>query len=520
MLVYIQEFVCVWRLPDIFLLMRKQKVKSIDERGSQFNKAALTANHGNVILRFDEVSFDFDDKVILDHVSFGIRERAKITLMGQNGAGKSTLFGLVRGAFIPEEGAIHIKQGLRIAQAMQVVPQEKRTLSLRQFFESAFAQKIYDIDPRIEEVLEVVRLKALFDKKIDEFSGGEQARLLLAYALIQKPDILLLDEPTNNLDKAGIEHLTQFLIEYKNTCLVISHDAEFLNAFTHGVLYLDSHTHKVEYYVGNYLDVVKEIKARIERERMKNVRLEREITERKKQAGFFAQKGGHMRDVARKMNEKIRELEEQFVETREDDKTIREFIIPATLISDKVATLTSVSVVHDHRAIKKKIDVVLKKGDKLLVAGPNGIGKSTFLKNIAKNNELPKESLIGYYRQDFSGLDMDKSVHQTLGEVMEDGTDERLRSVAAQFLLPSDILNSKVVMLSEGQKGLLCFARFVLQRPALLILDEPTNHINFRHLPVIARALKKYEGAMIVVSHMSEFAKELGITETLDLGEL
>ncbi|MEK9168246.1 MAG: ATP-binding cassette domain-containing protein, partial [Patescibacteria group bacterium] len=316
----------------------------------QSNNIALTANHGNVILRFDNVSFSHGVKPIFNEVSFGVRKGAKITVMGQNGAGKSTLFDIIMSVHNPEEGSIHIQKGLTISQAMQVMPREKLNFSVRDFFQSAFAEKVYDIDPRIEEVLEVVHLRysrgltALFDKKINDFSGGQQARLLLAYALIQKPDILLLDEPTNNLDKQGIEHLTKFLIEYEKTCLVISHDAKFLNSFTHGVLYLDSRTRKIEYYVGNYFDVVAEITARIERDRMKNVRLERDISNRKEQANFFAQKGGHMRDVARKMNEKIEELEGQLVETRQDDKTIRDFIIPATIFSEPVATINSVSL--------------------------------------------------------------------------------------------------------------------------------------------------------------------------------
>lgn len=498
-------------------------------KGQQSNKAALTANHGSVILRFDNVSFSHGVKPIFDKVCFGIREKAKITVMGQNGAGKSTLFDLIMSSRNPEEGAIHIQKGLTISQAMQVMPREKFDLSVRDFFQSAFAEKAYNIDPRIEEVLEVVHLAfrqeaKLFEKKISEFSGGQQARLLLAHALIQKPDILLLDEPTNNLDKQGIEHLTKFLIDYKKTCLVISHDAKFLNAFTQGVLYIDSHARKIEYYVGNYFDVVAEIAAGIERDRMKNVRLERDISNRKEQANFFAQKGGHMRDVARKMNEKIEDLEEQLVEARKDDKTIRDFIISATIFSDPVATINSVSVLHNHKPIAKKVGIVLKKRERLLVSGPNGIGKTFFLESIvngsAKGVSLLKEAVIGYYRQDFSGLDMNTSVYETLSDVMNGGSDEQLRSVAAQFLLTSEILNNKVGSLSEGQKGLLCFAQFVLQHPALLMLDEPTNHINFRHLPVIARALNKYEGAMILISHMNEFVDEIKVTQVLDLGTL
>ena len=231
-----------------------------------------------------------------------------------------------------------------------------------------------------------------------------------------------------------------------------------------------------------------------------------------------------MRDGARKMNEKIEELEEQLVETRQEDKTIRDFIIPTTIFSEPVATINSVSIIHNHKPITKKVNIVLKRGERLLIKGPNGIGKTYFLQSIAggkaKGIFLLKEATIGYYRQDFSGLDMNVSVYKILSDAMKDGSDQQLRSVAAQFLLTGDILNNKVESLSEGQKGLLCFAQFVLQHPALLILDEPTNHINFRHLPVIAKALNKYGGVMIIVSHMSEFVNEVKTTQVLDLGAL
>ena len=200
------------------------------------------------------------------------------------------------------------------------------------FLKNVFSRKVYDIDPRIEEVLEAVNLKGhekLRDRIIKSFSGGQQARLLLASALIQKPDLLLLDEPTNNLDKAGIEHLTKFLMDYKKTCVVISHDSGFLNAFTSGVLYLDIFTRKVEQYAGNYLDVVSEISARIEKENRKNAQLAKEIQENKDKANFFAFKGGKMRNVAKKMREKTEELEADLVDVRKEDKTIRPFAIPS-----------------------------------------------------------------------------------------------------------------------------------------------------------------------------------------------
>src|SRR6185503_16755642 len=136
------------------------------------------------------------------------------------------------------------------------------------------------------------------------------ARLLLAYALIQNPDILLLDEPTNNLDQAGIEHLTGFLMMYEKTVIVISHDYYFLNAFSDGVLYLDVFTHKIKQYSGNYYDVVEEIAKRIERENAQNARMQAQIKEKRSQAEVFAHKGGKLRSVAKRMREAAETAEE------------------------------------------------------------------------------------------------------------------------------------------------------------------------------------------------------------------
>jgi ATP-binding cassette subfamily F protein 3 len=124
---------------------------------------------------------------------------------------------------------------------------------------------------------------------------------------------------------------------------------------------------------------------------------------------------------------------------------------------------------------------------------------------------------VGYYRQDFSTLNFEDTVHQSLAGVMKKVNEEELRSVAAGFLLTKEVVHTKIGSLSEGQKGLVAFARLVLERPGLLILDEPTNHINFRHLPIIAKALDQYEGTMILVSHVPEFVKQIRIDQILDL---
>lgn len=527
---------------------------------------------GDTIIRFEDVSFEYgQNKPILDEVNFTVRRGTKITIMGQNGAGKTTIFGLILGAADnannkelganrPESGEIHVTKGATIATARQVIPREDLILTVREFFakalESGGRPKVYDIDPRIDEVLEVVNLHApkatpkhpvtdLKDRHLKTFSGGQQARLLLASALIQDPDILLLDEPTNNLDKAGIEHLTQFLIDYKKTCLVISHDADFLNSFTHGVLYLDVHTRKVEQYVGDYKDVVEQISARIEKENMENARLAKEIQAKKDQANVFANKGGQMRLVAKRMREKADELEEEIVDVRKEDRTIKSFTIPAqTDIIGDIISISSYSIISPktHRPTTLKCKINLRRKNHLLLSGPNGIGKSTLLEKIVASvnasesgissspAELAKPEVtiapgvrVGYYRQDFSMMDFNDTVYESLEKIVR-ATEGRLietelRAVAASFLIGADAIHTRIGSLSEGQKGLVAFARLVLQKPGLLILDEPTNHINFRHLPVIAKALDSYEGAMILVSHVPEFVKQIRIDQVLEMGK-
>ncbi len=478
------------------------------------------------ILRFEKVSFGYGENYpLMTEVDFSVRRGTKTTIMGQNGAGKSTLFGLITGKLKPDDGNINVVNGVSIALSRQVIPRDELDLTVREFFLKCFKEKIYDIDPKIDDILEVVNLKGhekIHDRIVRSFSGGQQARLLLATALIQAPDILLLDEPTNNLDKAGILHLTDFLIKYDKTVIVISHDAHFLNSFTDAVLYLDVFTKKIEQYSGNYTDVRDQIVARMERENRKNALLAKEIQAKKDQANAFAMKGGNLRAVAKRMRELAEELEEEKVDVRKEDKTIRAFEIPAQEnIIGELVHITKFKTIRAHKASIRKTDIKLRRNQHLLLKGPNGIGKSTLLEAIAKNEaegtKIAPGVTIGYYRQDFSTLNFEDTVYESLTEVSAKISEQMMRSIAAGFLINGDMMDTRIGSLSEGQKGLVAFARLVIQKPGLLILDEPTNHINFRHIPVIAEALNKYEGAMIIVSHVPEFISKIRIDQTLDL---
>ncbi len=484
----------------------------------------------SVILRFSDVSFEYShEKIVLEEASFSMRTGSRITLMGQNGAGKSSLLKLITGELHPNSGEIYrTPKDATVAIARQVMPTELLGLTVREYFQTAFSETKYNIDKLIREVFEIVNLDLPLDQQVRGFSGGQQARLLLAHALIQEPDLLLLDEPTNNLDQSGIDHLTGFLMTYEKTCLVISHDADFLNAFSDGVLYLNVFTHKIEQYSGNYYDVVEEIQNRIERENAQNARMQAQIKEKRAQAEVFAHKGGKLRAVAKRMREAVEEAEENIVEIRREDKTIREFDIPAQELTPefdgKVVLFQSVAAMKNKKFVSKDLDLIVRKGEHVLVSGPNGIGKSTLLEKLANRQEqgfkIAPDIKIGYYKQDFSNFDFEQKAYDALDQAMAKPDEHHLRATAAGFLLDGKLLAQPIKALSEGQKGLLSFCRLVLMHPGLLILDEPTNHINFRHLPVIAEALNNYKGAMIMVSHIPDFVAKIHFDQTIDLAAI
>ncbi len=479
-----------------------------------------------VIARFDNVTFEYVEKrPVLDGASFSIRRKAKLTLMGQNGAGKSTIFALLQEQLKPKSGQISITNGATIGAAKQTIAREDFDLSVEAYFAQAFSITPPNLASKIAKAMEAVNFSIPTNRRVGDLSGGQQARLLLAFALLQNPDILLLDEPTNNLDQAGIDHLIEFLIMYEKTVIVISHDADFLNCFTEGVLYLDVHTHKVENYVGDYFSVVEEINRRIEREQRKNAQLEKLIQDRKDKVNFFANKGGKMRKLAKKLKDETEELEENKVDVKKEDRTIRSFIIPAQEITGEIVKISSVKVIINHEAVERPVDVVLRQHSRWLISGPNGVGKSTLLRSLAEGENtgavIMAGTRVGYYSQDFSTLNYSETVFDSLQNVMADGYDvQEMRSIAAGFLITGELMGRTVAELSEGQKGLLSFARLVLMKPGLLILDEPTNHINFRHIPVIAEAINDYGGAILLVSHMPEFVQQIKVDNELNLAKL
>lgn len=482
---------------------------------------------GNIILSFDKVWFSYNDwkNVILKEATFSVRENTKITIMWQNGAWKSTTFKLITWELKPQEWKVNLANWYSIAVARQLLSRDQLELTVREYFESAFTEKDYQLDRKIAEVLKEVNFTAPIDKKLKDYSGGQQARLLLAHALIQDPDILLMDEPTNNLDKDGIWDLITFLLTYTKTVIVISHDADFLNMFTDWVLYLNKNNNQVEQYWWDYYTVLENIAAQIEKEKKQNARAQKEIEDAKDKINFFSNKWGKMRKLASKMRDAVEEAEDNMVDVRKDDKTIKEFEIEFENFVGPIVTINNVSLMNkEHKIVHHELSLILKKWDKIILEWPNWIGKSTLLKRLVNRSDndaiINPEIRIWYYSQDFNALDMNMTVWDSLHDVSNEVTDQDVYRVASQFLIGWALLKNTIASLSEWQKWLLCYARFVIQKPHLLILDEPTNHINFRHIPVIAEAVNDYKWVVIMVSHDQTFVDQIKNITTLDLGKL
>ena len=251
--------------------------------------------------------------------------------------------------------------------------------------------------------------------------------------------------------------------------------------------------------------------------------------QKKQQANVFANKGGNMRKMAKKLKEDAESLESGKINVRKEDKAIKPFIIPYQKyefgsIGLKLMTINSITLPHGHTIDYSIKPILVEKGHHIQLKGPNGVGKTTFLESLvnqtAKGVAVNGNARIGYYRQDFYNLDPNKPVIECLYKA-SDGrhSEQELRTIAASFMLRGDLMKQPIKTLSEGQKGLVSMASLVLNEPSILILDEPTNHINFRHLPAIAKALNDFEGAMIIVSHDHDFIGQMKIDRVIDLAE-
>ena len=512
------------------------------------------------------LTMSFGVQEIFDDVNLQIKDNEKVGIIGMNGAGKSTFFKLVMGKLEPDSGRIILKPGTRIGFLPQVISDEIPSMEisvfdylldgrpikkLEQELSEAYTEASVETDEKklkfimkrigkLQEKLEYyevynaenILLKIvtgmnidsdLLDMQLCNLSGGQKSKIAFARLLYSNPEILLLDEPTNHLDVDTKEYIINYLRNYNGTILVISHDIDFLDQVTTQTLYVDKATHKMELYPGNYEKYMK-----IRNERLKTLerihdKQEKEEEKLKKIIAKYIGGNEKKARIAKDRQKKLARLEENKVVLEQKQK-VAHFKIkinqPSGVVPIKCENV-KFGYKEDHILIDN-LTFDLGRGEKFLIVGENGVGKSTLLKLIVGQLKpmlgeivLNQKTEIGYYAQEHELLDNEKIILENF-----EGTGlstKELRSFLGNFLFHGDDVYKKVSVLSPGERSRVALAKLALTGANLLILDEPTNHLDPQTQEMIAQTFKDYEGTMLVVSHNVDFVDNLGVERMLML---
>ncbi len=517
-------------------------------------------------MNIKNLTMTFGLQEIFDDVTVQIKDNDKVGIIGMNGAGKSTFFKLIMKKLEPDSGRIILKPGTRIGFLPQVISDEIPNMDISVFnflldgrpikklekeLSDAYTEasvetderKIKDIMKRIgrlQEKLEYydvyqaenILLKIvtgmnidseLLDMKLGNLSGGQKSKIAFARLLYSNPEILLLDEPTNHLDIDSKDYIINYLKHYNGTVLVISHDIDFLDQVTNTTLYVDKATHKMELFPGNY---EKYMKIRNERLKTQERIVEKQEKEEEKLKKIIAKYiGGNEKKarIAKDRQKKLARLEENKVTLEKKQKVARfkmKINHPSGVVPLKCENLRF-GYKEDHMLINN-LTFDLGRGEKFLIVGENGVGKSTLLKLIVGNLmpldgeiTINDKTEIGYYAQEHEILDNEKIILENFQEY--NLSTKELRAFLGNFLFSGDDVYKKVGVLSPGERSRVALAKIALTGANLLILDEPTNHLDPQTQEIIANTFRDYEGTMLVVSHNVDFVDNLGIERMLML---
>ncbi|HXS14505.1 MAG TPA: ABC-F family ATP-binding cassette domain-containing protein [Candidatus Saccharimonadales bacterium] len=469
------------------------------------------------------ISYGYSRLTVYEDSSFSIQKGETVALVGPNGAGKSTLFKL----FMGED---HTTLGkLEITGKVGYVPQEiKHDATL----ESAEDIKSY-IDPEIKKeewelsvMLHSLEVNAELDEKPSTLSGGQRTKLALLRAILDEPDILLLDEPTNFLDAEGKRWIMEFLSDYPNTLIVISHDINLLDNHIDKVLAINPMTKKIQEYRGNYTKYLQLQGNADEALRKKYENDQREIGRMKKSllsmARMSSEKGARARS---NVQNRIERLKESLPELPPEIRNIKFTLPEPQHIGEIPLSAKNVSKSFGEEVILSDVSLSIRRGERIVLYGPNGAGKSTFIKilmgrlepdggSVVRDSELH----IGYYSQEFETFDFSQTIIQTVEERCHLSLFQ-IRPILSKFNFPGERIHQTVGSLSGGEKTRLSIALLMLQNYNLLILDEPTTYLDIQSQKVILEALKSYKGAMLFVSHTEEFVEGLSPNRVLRLPE-
>ena len=503
------------------------------------------------MISVDGLTVEFGGSALFSDISFVINEKDRIALMGKNGAGKSTLLKILAGVREPTRGKVSAPKDTVIAYLPQhLMTEDGRTvfeetaqafahlhemeaeiaalnkeLETRTDYESdsymeliervsTLSEKFYSIeeinyDADIEKTLLGLGFKREdFDRQTSEFSGGWRMRIELAKLLLKKPDVLLLDEPTNHLDIESIQWLEDFLIDNGQAVVVISHDRAFVDHITTRTIEVTMgriYDYKVNY--SQYLQLRKERREQQQKaydEQQKMIAETREFIERFK--GTYSKTLQVQSRV--KMLEKLEILEVD----EEDTSALRLKFPPSPRSGSYPVTIENVSKAYGDHTVFRNANLMIERGDKIAFVGKNGEGKSTLVKCIMKEIEhegtltLGHNVMIGYFAQNQASLlDENLTVFQTIDDVAQGDIRNKIKDLLGAFMFGGENSAKKVKVLSGGERTRLAMIKLLLEPVNLLILDEPSNHLDMKTKDILKQALLDFDGTLIVVSHDRDF---------------
>ena len=501
------------------------------------------------ILNVEHLSHGFGDRAIFEDVSFRLLKGEHIGLVGANGEGKSTFMNIITGKLMPDEGKIEWAKKVRVGYLDQHTVLEKG-MTIQNVLASAFdflyemenemndiyarlteveeskmeellaeagtiqdlltMHDFYMIDAKVEEVARALGLLELgLNRDVTELSGGQRTKVLLGKLLLEKPDILLLDEPTNYLDVEHIEWLKRYLNEYENAFILISHDVPFLNSVVNLIYHMDNK--QLNRYVGDYdkfMEVYEMKKAQLEAAYNKQ---QKEIADLK---DFVARNKARVatRNMAMSRQKKLDNME--IIELA-GEKPKPEFSFKAARTPSRYIFQTEGLVIGYEEPLSTPLDLSMERGQKIVLTGANGIGKTTLLKSIlglipslGGNVQLGDYLEIGYFEQE-----IDQSITTTcIEEIWQEFpafSQYEVRSALAKCGLTTKHIESQVRVLSGGEQAKVRLCKLINRESNLLVLDEPTNHLDVDAKDELKRALKDYKGSILMVCHEPEFYQGL-----------
>jgi ATP-binding cassette subfamily F protein 3 len=479
------------------------------------------------MLTIADVSKTYGTRTLFADVSLFIARSDRYGLVGPNGAGKTTLFNLILGEETPDSGTIEWERGADFG----FLPQESAPVADETIIQIATSGKKlvpeddhdYDIDwtlePRAKKILAGLGFReGDSDKLAKTFSGGWVMRAHLARLLVAEPSLLLLDEPTNHLDLEALLWFQDYLTRYPGGLVVISHDRAFLNALCTGILELRAGT--LNRYTGNYDDYMAEKEARKEQQAAAFKNQQREIAHLQRFVDRFGAKAS-MASRAKSKEKQIERLEAVAVDEPQDDLKRIHFKFPKPPRSGlKVVELEHVQQAYGDHVVYRDLNFTAERGQRIVLVGPNGAGKSTLLKILADvvpiqdgTRELGSNVVPGYFAQNrLDNLHAQATVFENVMELRTNEnqlTEQQARAILGAFLFRKDDVHKKVSVLSGGEKSRLALARLLVKPPNLLLMDEPTTHLDIASIDALVGALQEFDGTFIFISHDVYFIRAL-----------